>query len=152
MKILKYIIAVVFFLTSGAGYAQMIKDNSVWKFEAKKISGNNYDIIAHLSLEKGWHVYSLKPGGDGSLIPPSITVDENAKIKLSGALKEKGVLVSKNIEGTEGKVNMYSGKVDYSQRVAITGGTIVTGSYTYQVCNDNLCLPPTTKRYTIAIK
>ena len=41
-----------------------------------------------------WHIYAMKPGGDGSLIPPSFTFSKNAKIILNGAVKEKGKLIS----------------------------------------------------------
>ncbi len=134
------------------GFAQMTKDNSEWTFEAKKRSGNQYEIIAHLKLEKGWHIYAMKPGGDGTLIAPSITYNTNPAVKLTGTVKEKGKLISQNLEGIKGKVNMYSGTVDYIQAATITGPTTITGSYEYQICNDMMCLPPTTKQFKVAVK
>ena len=134
------------------GFAQMTKDNSVWTFEAKKRSGNQYEIIAHLKLEKGWHIYAMKPGGDGTLIAPSINFKPNPSMKLTGSVKEKGKLISQTVEGISGKVNMYSGTVDYIQTAIINGATTITGTYEYQICNDVMCLPPTTKQFKVSVK
>ena len=152
MRSFKNGLIVFFALIATTSYAQMTKDNSKWTFEAKKVSGNKYQIITHLQLEKGWHIYAMKPGGDGTLVAPEITVDKNSKVKLSGGVKEKGKLVTQTMEGIDGKVNMYSGKVDYIQMATIDGATTVSGTYSYQICNDRMCLPPTTKKYTLSVK
>lgn len=152
MKWFKVVLTVCLSFLVGVGYSQMTMDNSVWTFEAKKKSGNQYEIIAHLKLEKGWHVYAMKPGGDGTLIAPSITYNANPGVKLTGTVKEKGKLISQNMEGIEGKVNMYSGTVDYIQAATITGATTITGSYEYQICNDRMCLPPTTKKFKLVVR
>ena len=82
----------------------------------------------------------------------SFTFDKSPKLTLNGKMAEKGKLISVvMIEGTP-KVNMYSGTVDYVQQATITGAGTITGEYTYQICNDNMCLPPTTKKMTFTIK
>ncbi len=132
--------------------AQMLKDDSKWTFEAKKKSSNQYELIVHLKLPKDWHIYAFKPGGDGSLISPQIVFKKNDKIKLDGPVVEKGKLISEVLEGIDGKVNMYKNTVDYVQKATITGNTIVKGTYMYQICNEQACLPPTAdKPFTIAI-
>ena len=144
MKVLKCLLVVFlsFFFTIGL-HAQMIKDASKWTFEAKKKSGNQYELIVHLQLPKQWHIYAFKPGGDGSLIPPEIKFSKNNKVTLIGNVKEKGKLISEKLDGIDGVVNMYKGNVDYIQSATITGNTIIKGTYSYQICNDSMCLPPT---------
>ena len=128
------------------------KENCKWTFEAKKKKAGQYDLVAHLQLDKGWHVYAMKPGGDGTLLGTGVKFDKNANVKLTGAVKEKGNLISKTITGIKGKVNMYEGKVDYVQQATMKGKNTVTGEYTYQICNDKMCLPPVTKKFTITVK
>jgi len=153
MKSLRFsLLIAIMFVLPYPGHAQMIKDNTKWTFEAKKISGNDYELIVHAVLEKGWHVYAQKPGGDGSLIAPSFDFARNPKVKLVGGVKEKGKLISKVLIPGDPKVNMYSGTVDYVQKATLSGTKIITGEYTYQICNDNTCLPPTTKTMTFTIK
>jgi len=131
--------------------AQMIKDNSKWTVEAKKISGQDYELRVHLSLPEHWHIYSFKPGGDGSLYPPVITFNKNSQVTLKGKVSENGKLISETIEAIDGVVNMFKGKVDYIQKATIASNTIITGSYDYQICNDERCLPPTLKKFTIKV-
>ena len=55
-------------------------------------------------------------------------------------------------EVVEGEIHAYHDKVDYVQKVSVTGNTVVTGSYEYQVCDESMCLPPKTKKFKIEIK
>ena len=139
-------------LISPHGYSQMIKDESKWTFEAKKKSGSSYDLIVHCKLPEHWHIYAFKPGGDGSLIPPVIKFKGNSSVKLEGAVKERGKLLTEVLEGIDGKVNMYKGAVDYVQAATVSENAKVTGTYMYQICNDEMCLPPTAdKPFSIEI-
>jgi thiol:disulfide interchange protein DsbD len=131
--------------------AQIVKDNSVWTFEAKKKSGNDYQLIVHLKLPEHWHIYAFKPGGDGSLFPPSIKFAANSNVKLKGSVKEQGKLVTETMEGIDGAVNMYLNKVDYIQEATITGNTKIAGVYNYQICDEHMCLPPSKKSFAIDV-
>jgi thiol:disulfide interchange protein DsbD len=133
--------------------AQIVNDDSKWTFEAKKISGNKYELIVHCKLPDKWHIYAFKPGGDGSLISPTIKFTGSSKVVINGAVKEKGKLLTEVLEGIDGKVNMYKGRVDYVQQATISGNTKIRGTYAYQICNDAMCLPPTAdKPFTIDVK
>ena len=129
----------------------MLKDESKWMFEAKKKSGNQYDLVIHLKLPEHWHIYSFKPGGDGSLLPPEFKFAKNPNVTYNGSTLEKGKLISEKLEGIDGVVNMYKGTVDYTQSATITRNTKITGTYTYQICNDEMCLPPTDKNFAITV-
>lgn len=150
---LKHIILFFALLAGSAGArAQMLKDNSKISCEARKKSGNTYELIVHVKLEKGWHVYSMKPGGDGSLIPAEVSFKTSPKVQLKGSVKEKGKLITEAVDGVDGKINMYSDKIDYIQEAVVNGATEITGTYNYQVCNNMMCLPPASKEFRIVIK
>lgn len=134
-----------------AVHAQITQDPTTWTFEAQKKSGNHYELIFHLKIKEGWHIYAMKPGGDGTLISPSFTFDKATGLKLIGSIKEKGKLISETMEGIDGIVNMYKVKVDYVQEAEITGNPKITGKYEYQVCDDHMCLPPKTKSFAFNI-
>jgi thiol:disulfide interchange protein len=152
MKAFKAILFILISLSAGTTlYAQMVRDNSKWTFEAKKKTGNSYELNIHLSLPENWHIYSLKPGGDSMEIPPSFLFNKNSLVTLTGIVKEKGKLISEKMEGINGIVNMFKGKVDYTQLATIAGNTKITGTYSYQICNDSMCLPPATKSFTMEI-
>jgi len=152
MKIFTLSIVLLLLFCASNIDAQIVKDNSKWTFEAKKISGHKYQIIAHLKLEKGWHVYAMKPGGDGTLIPVAIKLDNNTKVKAVGTFTEKGKLISETVPGMDGKVNMYKNSVDYIADAEINGPTTITGICSYQTCNDKMCLPPADKKFSLTVK
>ena len=152
MKAVSIVLTVIMACAAPRGFAQMIKDNTQWSYEAKKKTGNQYELIVHASLEKGWHIYAMKPGGDGSLLGVTMTYDKNSKVVLNGPVKEKGKLTSAVLIPGDPKINMYTGKVDYIQQATVTGPTTVTGTFTYQICNDNTCLPPVTKKISIKVQ
>jgi len=150
-KALRAVVAILLSLCYTMGHAQIVPDDSKWTFEAKKKSGNEYELIVHLKLPPKWHIYSFKPGGDGMEIAPVIAFDKNADIKLNGPVKEHGKLITEVMDGIDGAVNMYKGKVDYVQVATIIGKPKITGTYKYQICNESMCLPPATKHFTIRI-
>jgi DsbC/DsbD-like thiol-disulfide interchange protein len=146
---LKIILAFALTLAIAPSKAQSISDPTTWTYELKKKSGDLYELVFHLKLKEGWHIWSIKPGGDGSQIPPSFTIDQNDKVQLDGQTIEFGKKISEEMVGVEGVLNYFSNKVDYIQLVYIKGKTKITGKHEYQVCNDNLCLPPKTLKFTV---
>jgi thiol:disulfide interchange protein len=142
----------LFFYGSNKTFAQIVQDNSKWTVTAKKTASDRYEIKFHVDIPKGWHIYAMQPGGDGSLIPTTFTFDANKQLTLNGAVKETGKIISEKIEGTDGVVNMYKERADFVQQVTVKGTTKITGTYAYQICDDNMCLPPKNKPFTLEIK
>jgi len=137
-------------LVASASYGQMIADPTTWTYEVKKKSATDYQVIFHLSLKSGWHIWSLHPGGDGSLIAPSFEMKDG--VVLKGEPMEKGKAITTTSVGIDGKVTYLAGKVDYVVNVTAKNKKKITGQYTYQVCNEQTCLPPKTKDFTVDIK
>ncbi|GAA4466557.1 hypothetical protein GCM10023093_20840 [Nemorincola caseinilytica] len=156
MRILRYCSSIVLLLLATAASAQFQQAPTAspakWKYEVKKKSGNDYQLILHLELAKGWHIWSLTPGGDGFQIVPSVAFDNNPNVQLKGKLTEKGHATTTTMDGVDGKVTYLSGNVDYIQEVTVKGSTRITGKHTWQVCDDKQCLAPTDKDFVFEIK
>jgi len=133
-------------------HAQLVEDPTVWSYEVKKKGDNKYQLVFHVKLTKpDWHIYSLKPGGDGTLIPPSFSFQKNKDVKLLGKVKEaNGKRITEKIEDV-GTVYYFKNSVDFVQDIAVTANTKVTGTHEYQVCNDQMCLPPKTLKFSFSI-
>ncbi len=132
--------------------AQTTADATHWKYEVRKKGGNEYDLIFHLTLDQGWHIWSLAPGGDGFQIVPSFHFDENNTVQLVGMVAEKGKPTKAAMEGIEGEVIYMSHKVDYIQTIKVSGATTITGTHEYQVCTDKMCLPPQDRNFSFDIQ
>jgi thiol:disulfide interchange protein DsbD len=153
MKLLRYLLLLLpVCVVAISSSAQMIEDPTTWKYEVKKKSATEYQLIFHLDLKEGWHIWSLHVGGDGYQIVPSFTFDKNPKIKIKGAPSEKGKAITTTMEMVEGKVTYLTGKADYTQDIVVTGPTKITGKHTYQVCNDKMCLAPKDRNFVFEIK
>jgi len=141
-------IALLLHFTSGA---QITKDPTTWTTTIKKTSGNKYLLTLNLKLDKGWHIWSLKPGGDGLQTAPEIKIDKSAAVKTDGALKESGKKITGPMDGVDGIVNYFEGGVTYTQSLNIVANAQVAGTYMYQVCDDKMCLPPKTKKFSVEV-
>jgi thiol:disulfide interchange protein len=153
IKVLK--VALLVFLglfTVASASGQITQDNSKWTLEAKKVNGDKYELCLHLKLPDKWHIYSLKPGGDGMELAPVITFKKNSLLALNGVVTEKGKLLKETMEGIDGIVNLFKGKVNYTQQATISGNTKVICNFTYQICDDKMCLPPKDATLTVDIK
>ncbi len=152
MASIKYLLLVLCVSLGTISRGQIIEDPTTWKYEVKKKSATEYELIFHLDVKAGWHIWSMHPGGDGYEISPSFTFDKNANVTLKGEAKEKGKATTTTMEGIDGKITYLSGKIDYIQTVTVKGKGRITGKHTYQVCNDKLCLPPKDKDFVFVIK
>jgi thiol:disulfide interchange protein len=154
MKFIKPILFVLAFVFSANTlFAQnMIADPSTWTFETKHIKDNHYQLIFHLKLKEGWHIWSLNPGGDGFQIVPSFKIKKNDAVIKLGAFKEKGNAITELMDGVDGKVTYFKNKVDYIAELEVNNNITLSGTYTYQVCDDKMCLPPATKKCSFEIK
>lgn len=139
------------FMFPKSAYAQL-PDPTNWEYEVLKTATGQYDIIFKLTLQSGWHIWSMTPGGDGTLIAPSFTFNKDANLELVGNIKEEGVMKTENMDGIEGKVNFYSDSVKYIQHFKIKGAATLKFSHDYQVCNNQMCLPPKSREFFFIIK
>ncbi|MBA3827629.1 MAG: thioredoxin family protein [Taibaiella sp.] len=151
MKVLR--IALFAFLSIVLTYnsfGQITQDPTTWTLEAKKIKGDKYNLIFHLKLTDAFHIYSMAPGGDGTLISPAFQFDKNSNIKLIGKIKEAGKLITEKVEDV-GTIKYFEKSATYTQPAEIHGNTIIKGKQKYQICNHEFCLPPKTKPFTFNI-
>lgn len=131
--------------------AQIIEDPTTWSFSAKKIKGSEYELRISCKLKKDWHIWSLEPGGDGLLIPPSFDFKKSNDYVLVGKMKESGKMVNREFSGTDGVTHSYFNQVLYTQKMTVKKNTVITGEHMYQVCDESKCLPPVSKKFECKI-
>lgn len=131
--------------------AQIIADPTTWKFQAKKLKGDEYEVQINCKIKEGWHLWSIDPGGDGLLVPPSFSFDKNPDIKVVGKIQEKGNRIDKEFPGTDGITHYYENEVSYVQKLKIAKNTSIKGKVKYQTCDHSQCLAPVVKPFKIEI-
>jgi DsbC/DsbD-like thiol-disulfide interchange protein len=105
-------------------------------------AGSTVPLRVELRIGRGWHVNSHTPK-ESFLIPTDLNLKPSA-----GTLSEVGYPphVEKSFEFSDGPVAVYEGTVllltDLEVPEAATGTITVTGTLSYQACDEHACYPP----------
>ena len=133
--------------------AQYVNPHVSWTFNSKKVSDNEFDLIAQATLQPGFHLYSQFIG-EGGPIPTVFSFDSSGDYKLLGKVKESG----KRKEEVEPlfdnmKLIWFEDKGVFTQRIKILKSSIhVKGSVNFMTCNDRMCDPPSDQAFEFKLK
>lgn len=147
----KLLFFVIVTLASLPGIAQ-IKDPVKWSASSRK-NGDKYEVVLTATLPKPWHIYSQKTG-DGGPIPTKLTFAKNPLLNYEGNVKEVGKLKEQYDKNFDTKVKYYGDQVAFVQAVKVKGNLKTNAMVTveYMTCDDEQCLPPTKKTFSVALK
>src|ERR1700676_1678704 len=123
-----------------------------WSFTAKKVADKTYEIHCLADVQAPWHTYSqFTP--DGGPLPTKFIFSKNPLYSLDGDMKENGKMIIKHEDVFGVDVKYFEGKVDFVQLIKLKGKakTNFSGSVEFMVCNDEQCLPPTTRKFTVVL-
>ena len=108
--------------------------------------GSTIQIALQLRIEKDWHINSHAPTFD-YLIGTTFELQSKEGIMLADVQYPKGNLVS--LSFAEQPIDVYEGTATIFASLKISnklnsGIDTVKGSITFQACNNQICLPPST--------
>lgn len=129
------------------------KEHVEWKFEAKKKTATEYEIIITANVDKPWHIYSQNSGKNGP-IPTSFVFKKNPLISLSGKTLEKGKAEKSYDDLFKTEVIYYNNTVVFTQLVKLKASvkTTLSGTVDYMLCDEKECTPPTKKSFDITLQ
>lgn len=119
-----------------------------WDFSYNPETGN---AEMKANIQEGWHLYSQFVSNDVGPVPTTFTFKTSNDTQLSGAVVEPKP-IQKYDENFEAMLDFFEGEVVFTQQVVAKKTTHLEGSVTFMVCNENMCLPPVDKTFTIQIK
>jgi len=124
-----------------------------WKYTARKIAERTYEVHVTAQLQSGWHAYSQKQPEEAVARPTEIKFKPNPLVGLLGAIREVGTMERWKDEATGIEANQYADQVDFVQVIKVKANvrTSVCGSLTYQVCTNEMCLPPRTESFVVQL-
>lgn len=147
---MKTLFSLILLFVSFLAGAQVL-DPIKWQFWSEKESdGQSYTLYAKASINPGWHVFSLNPGGDGLLIPTGLTVENREQYRDVGALMVEGKEIRKEMEGV-GMVSYYENEVVFKLSLIPYKPCIASGFISFQLCNDRMCLPPAEAAFSVKL-
>lgn len=133
-------------------WGQDAKKHAHWTYNLRKTKDNKYQLIFHLNLDKGWHVRAFSTENDSMLKAPSFYFNYSEHLTLTGKMEPKGIIENLKPDSVSHPINLYSYKVLYIQPIAAPKGTPISGTYTYQLCNDVKCFSPVTEKFKFKMK
>ncbi len=124
-----------------------------WSYSYKKINPTTYDLIFTANIDPTWHMYTIDHKADVGLAT-TITIKKNPLGANVGKLKVAGKPVSMKDPSTGDKVKFYEKSVVFTQQIKLKAPvkTSYSGTVEFMACDDKMCIPPTTKEFTIALQ
>ena len=124
-----------------------------WNFTFKKTGEKTGELRLVASVNKPWHMFSQWQPKDAIASPTVIEISKNPLLIVNGKFTESGD--KETYKNTQLGVSafQYQGKVIFVQPVILRSKikTSISGSVTFQVCNEEQCLPPKTISFKVGI-
>lgn len=120
---------------------------------AIKKSAGLYEVTINANVPAPWHIYSQNTPDNGPS-PTVIEFSKNPLVTPVGKTKEVGNLKKVYDKNFKSNVLYFDGDVKFVQLVKVKGNvkTSFNANIDYMVCDDEKCLPPTTKTVTIKLQ
>jgi len=140
---MKKIIFLFAFLFSIVAFAQIL-DPVEWKFESKKISANEYELIFTANIDEHWAVYSQFVD-EGGPIPTEFTFEENESFSLiNNVVESDDNKVTKHDPVFDMIVSKFYNTGTFTQKITLNKSkAVIKGSLVFMTCDDEKCLAPT---------
>lgn len=123
-----------------------------WDFSTNKINENEYELVMHGSIEKGWHTYSQYLTSFDGPLPTMITFEAGDNYTLIDSTLEENT--EKHFDTTfDMELTSFTTDAIFKQKIKVKDGNIIVkGNINFMVCNDGKCLPPTDESFEIELK
>ncbi len=142
-------ISMLFFIIITAN--AQIENPVKWSYSAKRLADKSYELHIAANIDKNWHIYAQEAGEGPE--PTSFTFAPNPLVKYEGKVRESGKLEKTYDPNFKSVLKYYSSGVDFIQKVKLKSKatTVVNGTVTFMVCNDNKCLPPKEVPFSVKV-
>ena len=130
--------------------AQIVNPVS-WKFESKKISETEYELVFNATIENGWHLYSEKLP-EGGPIATTVNFDNEEGFELVDKFHSEGDPIKVFDNSFNMELEYFGNKATFVQKIKLnsTDPVEVKGTLEYMSCNDETCTPPTESDFTFS--
>ena len=109
--------------------------------EMKILDGIEAELLFHLKMDAGWHVYS--PKVTSGPIAASFHADKMQGAKVVGPLRFRGKEITKYDNAFEQELQFFENSVTFVQHIRLMESKYDIDCYLeYGACNDKMCLPP----------
>jgi thiol:disulfide interchange protein len=136
------------------GFMAGAQENPVhWKFETKKLSNCEYELIFKAKIDEPWHIYSLVKAGEDGPNPTSFIFNKSKDYELVGKVTESAP--KKEFDKVfEMNVAFHAKTATFTQKIKLlTASKIkITGKYEAQACTEEKCIFPPADKFEFELQ
>ena len=153
LKSLILLISVFFLTKANAQQIELSQDMAKWKFSVEYGKDCEATILAEVTIAPHWHINALfLPKGTFG-IATEFKLDKSPDYKLIGSVKEPKP-IQKHDDIADEDLSYHEGKIILKQKIRILSKKdfVLNGSYLFQPCDADHCLPPYDAKFTLKVK
>lgn len=132
---------------SFVAYGANAQKNANWSIEYNK---TDTSVIVKSKIAKGWHIYSQHIDPLAGPIPTSFMFFLVGDVTLIGGVQEPEPMVHYD-EAFGAELMYFENEVEFKQKIILTSQASLSVEVNYMMCNDSMCLPPTSEKLTIEL-
>ena len=119
-----------------------------WTYDYNKESST---IVLNAKMQAGWHLYSQHINDGIGPVPTAFSFEDNNFYKLLGKVEEPKPITEYD-SNFEGELSFFTHEVSFTQKIKVKNSGDVNLTITFMACNDEMCLPPEDKLFTVSIE
>ncbi len=138
-----------------AGKTQHVPGNTTasWKYEWKKVSADEFDLVITCTLQEGYHIYSTQEVKDQIPIATTITFEKSAGYQTEGGISESNNRIERYDSTAEMTLLFFEKTATFTQRIKLLQDqAVVKATVNYMTCNNRMCIPPSDEIITAELK
>jgi DsbC/DsbD-like thiol-disulfide interchange protein len=120
-----------------------------WSFTTKETATGQPVAVLQATCEEGWHLYALTLPREDGPFPTVISVTPSDLFKAGAPVEPQPVEVEdpnfQMLVRYHGHVTEFTVPIERLSKEAFT----VEGAVEYMCCNDKMCLPPVTVKFSV---
>lgn len=122
-----------------------------WEYSYREVDNENGELVIKATIDPDWHIYSQTQSGDGPL-PTVFNFVKTPEYDLEGDVIEPDP-ERKHDLAFDTEVAMFEREVVFIQKIKrnTKKSFEVLGELECMACNNTMCLPPRTYKFTITV-
>lgn len=141
-----------FALSEVKAQLELPEDKVHWKFTVEQ-KGDEATIIGTITMEPKWHIYAANLPEGVFILATEINLPKSSNYKVVGGVIEPKPHFEHD-DLTDEDLYYHSGTVKLKRKIKVLSEKDfkLTGTFTFQTCDDVKCLPPYSADFTVTIK
>ena len=122
-----------------------------WEYAYREVDDENGELVIKATIDPDWHIYSQGQSGDGPL-PTVFAFVKTPEYDLDGEVTEPDPY-RRHDAAFDTEVAMFEREAVFIQKIRrnTKKSFEVLGKVECMACNNTMCLPPRTYKFTIAV-